>query len=515
MQKISLKTLLSYIIILLSGAILTFAFAPFRIDVIAIISLCIFFYFLSKCNKYRYAFLMSFIFGLGFFGSSISWVYISIHLFTQSIAAGLAAAIALVVLLSFLHTIPFGVFSYALTRKSNSYTKLLIYPALWTLFEMVKANLLWGGFPWVSLGYSQTESPLIWYASIGSVYFVSYLLAFIAVLITFYILPLLKNIIFPDANSESPNSKPTNSIYKLILSILAIIAIYIGGVITSKLQPSRTSDQTQKVVLVQGDFTQGFKWDNANFVKMESYYEDVAKKHKNSLIILSENAIPTYRQYQTDYFDQLKEITNKNNDAMLVGSLSNADNKVLNSSIMLGKGNGTYNKHHLVPFGEYFPIKFFGYVDSAGLSNFDAGNKIQPIMHAFGSPLANFICYEVGYPEQVRDQLQGASIISVISDDSWFGDSIARDQQLQISQVRAIENDRYVLTTTSNGITSIINPNGSIEKQLPKDTRGTLEATVYRLNTETIWLKIGMTLVFLLIIGSIATVIIIKVITKK
>jgi apolipoprotein N-acyltransferase len=248
---------------------------------------------------------------------------------------------------------------------------------------------------------------------------------------------------------------------------------------------------------------------------MQTYYENIAQKYKDSLIILSENAIPAYRQYQSDYFDDLEKIANENNNAMLVGSLSNADDKVLNSSIILGKGRGTYNKHHLVPFGEYFPIKFFGYVDSAGLSNFDAGRKIQPIMHAFGSPLANFICYEVGYPEQVRDQLQGASIISVISDDSWFGDSIARDQQLQISQVRAIENDRFVLTTTSNGITSVIKPNGEIEKQLAKDTRGTLEATIYHLNTQTVWLKIGMALVLLLIIGSVFIATTIKIITKK
>ncbi len=502
MKKISLKSLLPFIIIFLSGAILVFAFAPYRVDIVAIISLCIFFYFLNKCNKYKSAFFMSFIFGLGFFSTSISWVYISINLFTQSMAAGLVAAVALVILLSFLHAIPFGIFSYALTRKSNNYLKLLVYPALWTLFEIVKANLLWGGFPWVSLGYSQTESILIWYSSIGGVYLVTYLIAFIAVLITFYILPLLK-------------TKSTNSIYKLIIAIVAIVVIYLGGIITSKLQPSETSNKTQKVVLLQGNFIKGFKWDHANFVKMQSYYEEIAKKYKDTLIILSENAIPAYRQYQTDYFDNLKKIADENNNSMLVGSLSNADGKVLNSSIMLGKGYGTYNKHHLVPFGEYFPIKFFGYVDSAGLSNFDSGSKIQPIMYAFGSPLANLICYEVGYPEQVRDQLQGSRIISVISDDSWFGDSIARDQQLQISQVRAIENDRFVLTTTSNGITSIIKPNGSIEKQLPKDTRANLEATVYMLNTETIWLKIGMTLIFLLITGSIIIATTIKIVTKK
>ncbi|MDE4955189.1 nitrilase-related carbon-nitrogen hydrolase, partial [Francisella tularensis] len=91
--------------------------------------------------------------------------------------------------------------------------------------------------------------------------------------------------------------------------------------------------------------------------------------------------------------------------------------------------------------------------------SFNAGDKIQLIMTVFGQPLANFICYEVAYPEQVLDQLQGAKLISISSDDSWFGDSIAREQQLHISQVRAIENAKYVLPTTSNGITAVIEPN--------------------------------------------------------
>ncbi|MDE4990438.1 apolipoprotein N-acyltransferase, partial [Francisella tularensis subsp. holarctica] len=81
----------------------------------------------------------------------------------------------------------------------------------------------------------------------------------------------------------------------------------------------------------------------------------------------------------------------------------------------IGNGPGVYNKPHLVPFGEYFPIKFCGYVDSVGLSSFNAGYKIQLIMTVFGQPLANFICYEVAYPEQVRDQLQVAKLISIIS----------------------------------------------------------------------------------------------------
>ncbi|MDE4986335.1 apolipoprotein N-acyltransferase, partial [Francisella tularensis subsp. holarctica] len=85
-----------------------------------------------------------------------------IQLFTESIADGLSASVALVILSSFLHIIPFGKFSYILTRKANNFAKLLIYPAIWTLFEIVKANLLWGGFTLETLGYSKTETPLIW-----------------------------------------------------------------------------------------------------------------------------------------------------------------------------------------------------------------------------------------------------------------------------------------------------------------------------------------------------------------
>lgn len=484
----------------LSGAVLTLAFAPFRIDVLAVVALVAFFYLLNRSVRIRDAFFTSVLFGIGFFGTSISWVYISIHLFTESVAAGLSAAIALVILLSFLHIIPFGIFSHILTRKANNFSKLLIYPALWTLFEIVKANLLWGGFPWVSLGYSQTESPLIWYANIGGVYLVSYIIALIACLIVFFI-------------CDNTSTKKTISVAAIILTL------YLGGYLIKHYQPEIQTNQPQKVVLIQGDFVQGFKWDRDNFAKMQKYYQQAASKYKDSLIILSENAIPNYRQLMSEYFRNLTESANKNNNAMLIGSLSadqsTARAKIYNSSIIIGKGEGVYNKHHLVPFGEYFPIKFFGYVDSVGLSSFNAGDNIQPIMTAFGSPVANFICYEVAYPEQVRDQLQGAKLISIISDDSWFGNSIAREQQLQISQVRAIENNKYVLTTTSNGITAVINSDGVIVKELPKNTRASLEQTVYLNDYHSIWMKIGMTLIFGLIILSLVVGIILKEITKK
>ena len=146
-----------------------------------------------------------------------------------------------------------------------------------------------------------------------------------------------------------------------------------------------------------------------------------------------------------------------------------------------------------------FPIKFFGYVDNAGLSSFNAGKEIQPLMHAFGQPIANFMCYETAYPEQIREQLQGAGFISIISDDSWFGDSIAKDQQLQIAQVRAIESGKYILHTTTDGVTAIIEPNGSIKNIIAKNKRKNLTDYINKTTSNTIWKKFGMDLLYILI----------------
>ncbi|AXA33483.1 apolipoprotein N-acyltransferase [Francisella adeliensis] len=497
------RKLLKAILIILSGAVLTLAFAPFRIDILAIVGLCIFFYLLSNTTSLKQAFCRSLLFGIGFFGTSISWVYVSIHLFTESIAAGTAAAVALVILLSFLHIVPFAICSYLLTKNSRNYIKLIVYPALWTLFEIVKANLLWGGFPWVSIGYSQTESPLIWFANIGGVYLVSYVVAFISCLIVFYMLPIIQD----------------KKLKKPLIAIIIIGLLYLSGAIISIIQPDYHTSKEQKVTLVQGDFGQGFKWERDNFIKMKAYYKKIAEQHQNSLIILSENAVTSFRQYQVPYFNELTDINIENNNAMLVGSLnlqkvSDNTSHIYNSSIIVGNGHGVYNKHHLVPFGEYFPIKFFGYVDSAGLSNFNQGRYIQPLMDAFGTPLANFMCYETAYPEQIRDQLQGAGYISIISDDSWFGDSIARYQQLQISEVRAIENSKFVLSTTSNGITAIIAPDGTITKQIPKDIRANLEGNIYINHFKSIWGSLGMSIIYILILFSIFLTIVLKISTE-
>ncbi|MFC4891934.1 apolipoprotein N-acyltransferase [Pseudofrancisella aestuarii] len=481
------KNIVFALLAFISGASLTLAFAPFRIDFLAILALCLFFYLVDKSEGKLKKSLTGLFFGLGFFSTSVSWVYISISLFTQSLPIGVITAIALIILLSFLLPIPFVLAIHFLVNKNSRISKIILYPALWTLFEIFKANVLWGGFPWVSLGYSQTESPLIWYSAIGGVYFSSYIVAFIAILINQLILTSTKN-------------------KNIAICAITVVCLYIIGYGLSLCHWYKDSGSPQKVVLVQGDFVQGFKWDYNNFNKMKNYYKEIANKYSNSIIFLPENAIPAYREYTRSYFNELNHVAKEHNNSILVGSLSiDNDKNYYNSSIVVGDGSGTYSKHHLVPFGEYFPIiSSFSYsVEKAGLSNFTPGKYTQPLMEMSGNKVANFICYEIAYPEQVRDQLQNAGFISVISDDSWFGDSIARPQHLQISQVRAIETGKYVLQTTNNGLTAIIEPNGKLQSLLPKDTQANLEGTIYSTDSYTIWNKVGMSLIYFIIILSV------------
>ena len=268
-----LNNLKQYLLILFFGTILTLSFAPYRIDIIAIISMSIFFYFINNTSTKFHKFTISFLFGFAFYSSSIYWVYIPVSLFTGYLSAGILLALLLITVATFVTTVPFALLIHFLTGKNaNNITKIIIYPALWVLFEIFKAKVIFGGFPWVSLGYSQTESTLIQYANIGSVYFVSYIITLIAIILVLYI--------------------PSKNKRKIAYSLITVFIIYGLGYLISLHNFYKIEGKPQKVTLVQGDFASGFKWNYNNFQKMQTYYKNIASKTKNSMIFYSENSSP-------------------------------------------------------------------------------------------------------------------------------------------------------------------------------------------------------------------------------
>ena len=163
--------------------------------------------------------------------------------------------------------------------------------------------------------------------------------------------------------------------------------------------------------------------------------------------------------------------------------------------IALGDGVGQYNKRYLVPFGEYVPLQTLlrGLINFFDLpaSNIIPGTNKQANIRVGDIPIAAFICYEIAYSSALYPALPQAELLITISNDAWFGDSLAPAQHLQIAQFRSLQTGRYQLFVTNDGITAIISPQGKITAQLPHKISGVLTGEVYAMTGSTLWLMLG------------------------
>jgi apolipoprotein N-acyltransferase len=161
----------------------------------------------------------------------------------------------------------------------------------------------------------------------------------------------------------------------------------------------------------------------------------------------------------------------------------------------LGEGNGIYNKTRLVPFGEYVPfesvIRGLNNFFDLPMSSFSLGSKNQKPLTAAGHSISTAICYEITYPDLVAENTRKNHIILTVSNDAWFGDSIAPHQHMQMARMRAIENAKPVMRATNNGITALVDHRGKIYQQLNQHTQGVLTGQVILYSGETPFSKYG------------------------
>ncbi|MFZ9036178.1 MAG: apolipoprotein N-acyltransferase [Francisellaceae bacterium] len=469
-------------LILLTGALLTLSFAPFYIWPFAVVSPLIFFILLSRHKNLSGFLVTGLLYGIGFFATSVSWIYVSIHLFSQSPLLSIAITAVFVLVMSLFFMLFALIAYYTRTLKLN---RALTYPVAWTLLELIRGHLF-TGFPWVLIGYGFTDTWFSGYAVIGSVYLVS----FISVFITTLLLALMA---------------PKQSLKTRLFCLFAIFVLTLIGFMLKQHNWTQKNSKALSVSLIQGDYVLSQKWNPEMLQTIIDYYYTATQDNPADLIFWSENAIPTYRPYISPFLRQINTLGNSEDSAILVGTIDvNSKNQYFNAALVYGKGSGKYYKHHLVPFAEYYPFSrlispFMRYFNIP-MSDFTAGEKIQPLLEMNGISVALFICYEIAYPKEVRDQLQNAGLIAVISDDAWFGNSLAPWQHLEISQMRAIENGRFVLQTTNNGITAIIDPKGQITARLKPNTQDILHGKVYSYHGKTPWLYLGMIPLYCLMI---------------
>lgn len=454
------------------GGSLTLAFAPFNIYSLGFISPAILLFLLMRATPQK-SFWFGFVFGLGFFGTGATWVYISIHRYGNA-SALLAAFITLlfVCILACYPALLSYIFRRFFSKKSDWVQALLAFPALWVGFEYLRSILL-TGFPWLLLGYSQLTTPLKGFSPIFGIYGLS--------LITTMISGALVLL----------STKQTR-IIKLISLIVIFGWIGLGWLFKDHLWTKQLNTPIQ-ASLIQGDIPQSIKWDSSYVLQNINVYKNLTFDHFSSeLIVWPEGAFPVYAQDANRFIEQLGALAKQHHSNIIFGVpiQNQATNQYYNGLLLIGDNQGQYLKRHLVPFGEYTPLqslfgKMMGYFNIP-MSGFTQGPGHQPdlIIHKT-IRIAPFICYEIAFPDEVLNSAQHSELLVTLSDDSWFGRSIALAQHMQMAQMRSLETGRYQLLSTNTGITAFISPLGDIIKGAPIDQRVVLTDTVYPMTGKT------------------------------
>lgn len=488
-----------------SGIAVTLSLAPFNYWPLAILSAGGLFLAMQGRTVYQAAFL-GWLFGLGLFGSGASWVYVSIHNFAYTsmamatfLTALFCACLALLCALTwsfyiwlengFKTTAPN--IDDALSRTSSS---VFLFTSVWVLGEWLR-SWLFTGFPWLFIGYSQTESLLNPWASLIGVYGISFIVVGSGAQIALLGNRFVRQNIRSDA--------PLNDSKKIVAVSIGWLAMWLVPAIITFPNWTERNDQPLTVSMVQANISQHDKWRrNYRQKHVELYLRLTEPYWQNSdLIIWPEAAMTVFYDRALGLLDTLNKRANDSQSAFLTGIPTRDldSDKRYNSIIALGEGHGSYQKQKLVPFGEYIPMAnllggLLAFFDLP-IAMMSAGTQQQSALKISRWASQPLICYEIVYPGFTATAAANSHVLITVSNDSWFGRSIGPLQHLQMAQMRAIENQQYVLRSTGNGVTAIINPNGSITKRSEQFEQTVVSGEFFTVTGKTPWTLMGYWLV--------------------
>jgi apolipoprotein N-acyltransferase len=433
---------------------------------------------------------IGFCFGLGMFLAGVSWVYVSLHDFGGM--GMLTAAIFTFFFCAYLACYP-ALIGLILKRlpASRPVRLLLCFPALWSLSEWVR-GWLFTGFPWLALGYSQAPgSPLAGVAPVLGVFGVSLATAVAAA--------ALASVIERVAEWRSQALQRRIALLVREPGAWIIAALLIAGTVSSGREWTQPlPGEPTSVALLQGNIPQEMKWRPERARATLETYLGLAQSAEARLILLPETALPMFNvDVPAEYLEMLADQGRRNGGDLLVGVPElDASGRYYNSVTSFGSApTQIYRKHHLVPFGDYFPLRsVLGWIMNLlhiPMSDFSRGEPVQPPIQAAGQKIAVNICYEDVFGEEIIRQLPEATVLANFTNDAWWGKSIASEQHLQIAQMRAIETGRPMLRATNTGVTAIIDPKGRIAVSAPEFTTTTVTGGIRGYQGTTPYVRMG------------------------
>ena len=474
----------------LLGALSALAFPPIYAFPLFILSLCLALKITDNVKNIKQASLLGYCFGILYFVVGFYWICNA--LLVEFSTFGWLYPIGLIAIGGFfgLFMIPPFLIWYVLRKKSN-WVKIFSFASVWVLLEILRSFLL-TGFPWNLLGtifafheiFIQTAS--IW----GT-----YGLSFIALIIT--------GCVYAFFNDNKKSAM-------IVLCAILLFIIMFGLVRVNKYE---IDNSNVKIRLVQPSIPQSMKWERNELENNFKQYIDLSAEDgidTIDFVVWGETALPFDVEYNLKYREMIKRAIPKNGyliTGLVRFDISDGMYKPYNSMYVLDKNvdiKAFYDKNHLVPFGEYLPLRKYlpDWIQpiASNVSDFAQGKKYKNITIENYPDFAALICYEIIFPDEVINRNNKPDWLVVLTNDGWYGSSSGPYQHLVATQMRAVEEGITIVRSANSGISAIISPTGKIVNQIMLNQKGYIDVYLPK-NTavKTIYNTAGKNIVLIII----------------
>jgi len=467
-----------------AGIVSVAGFAPFGLGIVPVASFAAWFA-LTAADPPARAARSGYLFGLGYFGAGVSWIQVSAHQFGVPLYTfSVSVTVAFVAFLALYPALAAYVASRAIPAAAGIAARLIALALAFVIVEGLRGYLL-TGFPWLAVGYSQTDGPFRGLVPIGGTYAASAAVTLAAALGALAL--------------RVPARRRA--------ALVALAVLVVGSIGLSRLEFTEKAGAPFTVAVVQGNVPQARKWLASERATTIRRYFELSKAPIEAgvaAVIWPETAIPAFADEVPDVLGRLHGHGQDSGVTFLVGiprrlpdpEQPEGTPRYFNSVVELGGDDiAWYDKRHLVPFGEYLPLEWLIRAPLAALgvrlADFSPGPDEQALLEVDGHPLGVSICYEDVFAREVNRALPKARFLVNVSNDAWFGDSLAPHQHMQIARMRALETGRTLVRATNTGVSAVADHRGRITARSPQFETDVLVADVTPRRGTTPYLRIG------------------------